>query len=154
MSSINLSLPEDLDLLEAAGRVALAHGQLELMLRMTIKTLAGLSIEEALSATQSGKNWELRRDTVALFNGKTKDISLRLKLRAIVGKCERLSNERNRLLHNAWELAADGSVVTTGPNHAWGHAATPDDLRKLASEISNVVATLNRERLEGFIPSL
>jgi hypothetical protein len=151
MGSVDLSLPEDPGLLEAAGRVALAHGQLELMLRMTIKTLAGLTVEEVLDATPRSKNWELRRDIVSLFNKKTKDTSLRLRLRAIMGKCESLSSERNRLLHNTWALAPDGSVVTKGPNHAWGQAATPKDLCKLAAQTSDVVATLNRERLEGFI---
>ncbi len=53
MGIVDLSLPEDPALLEAAGRVALAHGQLELILRMTIKTLAGLSVDEALNATQN-----------------------------------------------------------------------------------------------------
>jgi hypothetical protein len=151
MGSVNLQLPDEPGLLEAAGRVALAHGQLELMLRMTVKTLAGLTVKEALNATEKSKNWELRKDIVSLFNNKTKDPSLRLKLKAILGDCGRLSDERNRLLHNAWALAVDGSVVSKGPDHAWGSAAGPDDLDELASEISGAVANLNRERLRGFI---
>ncbi len=107
MGIVDLSLPEDPALLKAAGRVALAHGQLELILRMTIKTLAGLSVDEALNATQNSKNWELRRDIISLFNNKTKDPVLRYKLKAIIGKCEQLSKEQNRLLHNAWAIAPD-----------------------------------------------
>ncbi len=39
-----LELPGDDQLLMAAGRVALAHGQLELMLRMVVKSLSGLTV--------------------------------------------------------------------------------------------------------------
>jgi hypothetical protein len=151
MGSVDLVLPDDPDLPEAAGRVALAHGQLELMLRMTIKTLGGLTVDEALYATEKSKNWELRRDIVSLFNSKTKDTSLRLKLRAVLGKCESLSDKRNRLLHRAWALDSDGCIVTKGPDHTWGKQTTPNDLRKLASEIGGVVTTLNHERRSGFI---
>lgn len=151
MGSVDLSLSEDPDLLEAAGSLALAHGQLELMLRMTIRTLAEITVDEALSATQKSKNWELRKCVHSIFNKKTKDMQLRLKLKSIIGTCERLSEERNRLLHNTWAIAPDGSVVTKGPDHAWGPASKPNDLRKLASEISDVVATLNHARLQGFI---
>lgn len=72
MGSVDLSMPEDRNLLEAAGRVALAHGQLELMLRMTLKTLTGLSVDEALDATEKSKNWELRKDILDTFRRKPK----------------------------------------------------------------------------------
>ena len=151
MGMVNLSLPEDPELLEAAGRVALAHGQLELMLRMTIKTLTGLSVDEALNATEKSKNWELRRDIIQLFNKKTNDPVIRYKLKAIIGKCEQLSDERNRLLHNAWAIGTDGSILMKGEKHAWGPAASPESLRELASQINVQVNVLNNERLKGFI---
>ena len=46
MGNVVLDLPGDNALLEAAGRVALMHGQLELMLRMTVKTLTGLEMSK------------------------------------------------------------------------------------------------------------
>jgi len=151
MGEVDLSLPPGADLLEAAGRVALAHGQLELMLRMTIKTLTGMGVKEALYATEKTKNWQLRDEIQKLFKQKTKDLSLVFKLRAILNKCEALSDERNRLLHNAWAIAPDGSIVTKGADHAWGAAATPTDLTNLASEIIQQVEALNQARLHGFI---
>jgi hypothetical protein len=151
MGSVQLILPEAPGILEAAGRVALAHGQLELMLRMTIKTLARVTVKEALDATARTKAWELRAEIMSLFKAKTKDPELRVKLKAILGKCEALSDERNRLLHNAWAIAEDGSVVAKGPNHAWGEAATPDSLNKLAADIREQVEILNKARLHGFV---
>lgn len=151
MGKVKLSLPGDRGLLEAAGRVALAHGQLELMLRMTVKTLSGLTVDEALNATEKTKNWELRKEIVGLFNSKTTDRALRLKMKAMLGKCEQLSEVRNRLLHNAWAISPDGSVIMKGDRHAWGPAATENDLNELAQEIATEVNNLNSARLSGFI---
>lgn len=151
MGMVNLSLPGDGELLAAAGRVALSHGQLELMLRMTIKTLSGLSVSEALNATGKMKNWEIRKEIESLFKRKSAEPAERLKLKAILGKCEQLSEERNRLVHNAWALAEDGSVLMKGDRRAWGEAASADDLNALAQEIGDTVNALNEARLKGFI---
>lgn len=151
MGHVALDFPGDHALLEAAGKVALAHGQLELMLRMTIKTLSGFSVQDALDATAKSKNWELRRDIEKLFRKKTKDTQLQLKLKALLNPCEKLSEKRNMVLHNAWAIAPDGSVVTKGDKHAWGPAPNADDLAKLASEINKYVELLNDARLTGFI---
>src|SRR3569833_64039 len=151
MGYVELSLPDAPGLLEAAGRVALAHVQLELMLRMTLKTISGLSVKDALDATQNTKSWELRKLIVGLFKEKTADKTRRLELAAILGRCEKLSGKRNHLLHNAWAISHDGSIVAKGINHAWGQAATATDLNQLAQEIGNEVNALNQARLNGFI---
>lgn len=151
MGSVALEFPGDPHLLEAAGKVSLAHGQLELMLRMTIKTLTGQSVQDALDATADSKNWELRRDIGKLFRQKTKDVTLQYRLKALLGRCAELSDKRNKLVHNAWAIAPDGSVVTKGEKHAWGKAPTADDLTGLASEIKKYVGLLNEARLRGFI---
>lgn len=151
MGHVVLDFPGDQILLEAAGKVSLAHGQLELMLRMTIKTLSGFTVQDALNATAKSKNWELRRDIEKLFHKKTKDTQLHLKLKALLNPCEQLSEQRNKLLHNAWAIAPDGSVVTKGDKHAWGPAPTADALTELASEIKKYVGLLNQARLTGFI---
>ena len=66
-------------------------------------------------------------------------------------KCEALSRKRDQLLQNAWAIAPDGSIVTKSDDHAWGDAATPADLNKLAGEIMDQVTVLNGARLLGFI---
>ena len=57
---IYMLMPEDPAVLAAVGKIALRHGQLDHVLRMTIKSLTGVSMNEALDATarQSGyANW-------------------------------------------------------------------------------------------------
>jgi hypothetical protein len=151
MGHVALEFPDDPNLLEAAGKVALAHGQLELMLRMTIKTLDGLSVQDALTLTAKRKNWGLRKDIEKKFSQKTNDGTLRKTLIDLLARCEELSDQRNKLLHNAWAIAPDGSVVTKGDTHAWGPAPTADDLTKLASKIKKHVELMNQARLTGFI---
>jgi len=48
---VSLAIPTDVELLQAAGRVAFAHGQLEQILRMTVKNLSGF---------RSKKHWTRR----------------------------------------------------------------------------------------------
>lgn len=53
-------IPEDKELLAAFGEVALRHEHLNHILRMTIKTLARLTPDEALDATSYDGSRQLR----------------------------------------------------------------------------------------------
>lgn len=151
MGFVTLDFPDEPGLLEAAGKVALAHGQLELMLRMTIKSLDGLDVRDALTLTHNMKNWQLRKAIEDKFCKRTRDPALHARLRTILRECKDLSDHRNLLLHNAWAIAFDGSIVTKGETHAWGPAPNADELTTLATKIKQCVAILNEARLVGFI---
>src|SRR5947209_2680241 len=86
-----LVIPDDVELLKAAGCVAFAHGQLELALQMTVKTLAGLSVRDALDATDMMKTYELRDKIKKLFRQETRDEVAKSKLDALLNKAKRLS---------------------------------------------------------------
>ena len=148
---VTLELPKDHELLIAAGRVALRHGQLEYMLRLVVKTLAGLTINEAMDATREHKNWEVRDEIKKLISQKTKDRSLILKARALLGESGRLSDRRNELLHKPWAIGEDGTVVVKSADHAWVHGTSTKDLNGLADQILELVVKLNHARLHGFI---
>ena len=152
--TVLLELPGNDDLLAAAGCVALAHGQLELTLRMTIKTLSRLTVRQALNATDDYKNWQLRNEIKSLFKHHTLDPVLRIQMNAILGNCNKLSEKRNRLIHRAWALDQDGSVVVKGETHHWGPPPSLEDLTSLAQDISTQVKELNHERLYGFIAEI
>ena len=46
-----LAVPGDTQLLQAVGEVAILHGHLDYILRVTIKTVADVSLQQALDAT-------------------------------------------------------------------------------------------------------
>ncbi len=52
-SMITLKIPGDRKLLAAVGKVALRSSLLDLVMRMTIKVITGVSVEDALRATAS-----------------------------------------------------------------------------------------------------
>lgn len=141
----------DTELLQALGRVALAHGQMEHVLRMTVKSLSGLSVQEALDATATMKMSELRDSIKKLFKQKSCGESEKLKLNALLNKCKKLSERRNDLIHRPWAKDSTGQWVVKGEDHVWGQPPSNDELNQLATDISNAFVELNRARLDGFI---
>ena len=62
-----LAMPQHPGLIEALGRLAIAHTHLELILRYTVKTVGGLSITEALDATRGERISDVRGRVRKLF---------------------------------------------------------------------------------------
>src|SRR5688572_19517352 len=65
-----LTIPMRSDLLEALGQLAVAHTHLELVLRYTVKTLSGLTVVEALDATNGDRTSDVRSRIRRLFKEK------------------------------------------------------------------------------------
>jgi len=62
-----LTVPNQPTLMEALGRLAIAHTHLELMLRYCVKTIADQTIQEALDATEGDRLSDLRVRVKQLF---------------------------------------------------------------------------------------
>jgi hypothetical protein len=148
---VSLEIPTDLKLLQAAGRVALAHGQMEHTLRMSVKILAGLSVQKALDVTATMTAHNLRETIKRLFKQQSRDESATKKLVKLLDKIKRLSEKRNRLIHRPWAKDRQGQWVVKEEDHAWGQPPSIDELNQLADEIFKTVIELNTARLHGFI---
>lgn len=151
VSMVSLELPKDPKLLQAIGRVALAHGQLEHTLRMTVKVLSGLSVQEALDATSTMGVYDLRKKIKKLFKQKLHDEVAKTKLDALLNKVGRLSDKRNKLIHRPWAKDTHGKYVVKEENHVWGSPPSAEELNQLAEDIRRIVVELNTARLNGFI---
>lgn len=57
---IGFYYPEDVETTAALGKIAVYHGQLEYILRMTIKSILGLELLDALEMTRRKQSRELR----------------------------------------------------------------------------------------------
>ena len=123
-----LTIPKHPGLLEALGRLAVAHTHLELILRYTVKTLAGLSVKEALDATNRARISDVRRRIRKLFEQK-KPLELeKAKLEALLGAATRLSEER-RLSSNYRrdiQSAVPKGNHTPDTTHTSQRRVTPD----------------------------
>jgi hypothetical protein len=146
-----LHIPSDKDLLAAFGEVALRHEHLSHILRMTIKTLARLRVDEALDATAYDGARELRERVRRLARQRLGEGEPLLKLQALLERCRRATERRNELMHGIWAKELDGEAVRRGTDHTWHPLPTREELTALASELQNLSEALNTARLDGFL---
>jgi hypothetical protein len=148
---IAFHVPKDRDLLAAFGEVALRHEHLNHILRMTIKTLARLSIDEALDATTYDGSRQLRERIRKLARQRLGEGEPLLKLEALLERCKRATERRNELVHGVWAKELDGEPVRRMPDHTWHPLPSVSDLMALGKEIESLTGELNTARLEGFL---
>lgn len=148
---ISFHVPPDKDLLAAFGEVALRHEHMNYILKMTIRTLADITIDEALAATKYESSRQLRERIKKIAKQKLGEGSPLLKLQAIINNCEQLTNKRNEFVHGLWVSELDGDAYV---RDAFGNnksLPTAKELIELAEEIEKLTNKLNSERLEGFL---
>ena len=114
--SISLYIPEDINLLSALGKVALHHAHLDHILRMTIKTLGIVTVEQALDATAFISSSGLRDRIKKLAKQKLGEGNALIRLQAILERCRRATEKRNDYIHNIWAYELD--TLTKEFNHA------------------------------------
>jgi hypothetical protein len=144
-------IPEDVALQQAFGVVSMSHAHMDYCLRMMIKTLASVSIEEALDSTAFVGSRELRDRISKLAKARLGEGQPLTKLRALLERCRRLTESRNELLHNIVARELDGPPFVRRADHTWGPVPTAAEVQQLAKSIESVVVELNMERLVGFI---
>ena len=93
VSSFALAMPTDPDLVMALGQLAIAHTQLELVLRYTIKQLSGLELKEALDGTAEDRMPDLRAKIKQLFKDKKATTTEKIKLNALLQQAKQLTEK-------------------------------------------------------------
>ncbi|MDA8257429.1 MAG: hypothetical protein M0Z99_17675 [Betaproteobacteria bacterium] len=144
-------VPEDKELLAAYGELSLRHEHLTHILRMTIKTLAGLDVSEALDATVYDGAARLRERIKVLARQRLGEGPALLKLQAILEQCKRATERRNDHIHSVWGKELDGEPFRRGVDHSWQPLPTVEELKTLGQKISVLTNTLNDARLTGFL---
>ena len=117
-----------------------------------MKTLAGLSVKEALDATNRARISDVRTRIRKLFE-QQKPLELeKARLEALLGAAARLSEERNKVLHSAWsETEAGVTVRKRESDHQWVSAPLKEDVDTVTAEIMELAGEINHARLRGFI---
>lgn len=138
--------------LAALGEVTIRHGFLDLVLRRTIKTLAGITVEEAdkaLARTGAAELRDLAERHAKRRLGKAHPAILQLK--ALLRECADSTEQRNRFTHDTWAKFLDGDAVTY--NHAGKTLPMPEasELTTLANHIYKTANALNEARMTGFL---
>ncbi|MBX3651950.1 MAG: hypothetical protein KF771_11320 [Burkholderiales bacterium] len=148
---VGFHVPEDQALLAAFGEVALRHEHMNHILRMTIKTLAGITPAEAFAATKYESSRQLRDRIKGLARKALGEGAALLKLQAIVNSCEELTERRNQLVHGVWAKELDGDAHIRDSYGNERPLPTIAELKELAGAIDAHTRFLNSERLDGFL---
>ena len=137
-------IPEDPAYLQTVGAITIAHGHLDYVLRMTIKSLTGLSVEEARDATNRQGTWKLRNRVNKLAEKRLGEGDARLKLQALLTRCERATEQRDELIHNLCAKELDGPVILQIKGKEWGPLPSVTELDELFGEIYNLTIEINQ----------
>lgn len=148
---IYLGIPNDRELLAGVGEVSLRHGQLDYVLRMTVKSLEGLTIQEALDATERQGSTELRVRVRKLAKQRFGEGAALVRLDALLTRCGRATKRRNELIHNLWAHKLDGEPVIRDDTHEFRPVPTLAELQGLSGELAALASELNFARLDGFL---
>jgi hypothetical protein len=76
--------PDNEELSAAIGRIAIFHGQMDHILRMTVKSILGLSVREAIDATRRQGSHELRERVRKLAKQKLGESEAIVKLASLL----------------------------------------------------------------------
>lgn len=148
---LNFYVPDDKELLAALGEVTLRHEHLSHILRMTIKSVAGLTVAEALDATQYDGARQLREYIRKLARKKIGTSAAYLKLSALLRRAERLTSQRNRLTHGIWAKELEGDPGMMSAPGEIEDLPSVDQLKALASDLIELTQAINAARVEGFL---
>lgn len=148
---ITFHVPDDEKLLSAIGVVTLKHEHLNHILKMTIKSIAGLTPSEVFYALKREGSWSLRNRINKLARKKLGESETLLKLQAILGRAERVTDKRNEYIHSIWAKELDGDPGIMDETGILKPLPTINELEQLGDEIEDITNELNHARLKGFL---
>ena len=152
--AIVMSLPQQPEILKAFGAMAIRHSYLDYHLRMMIKSLTGVSKEDALLATKYQGSSELRERIKKLAKKRFGDGEVLVKIQALMQRAEELTEKRNDYMHSLWaEKLEEGTAIPVLVNENGNCTPTPsaEDLNRLSSQLDSLANEIWQERLHGFI---
>ena len=141
----------DPETLQKVGLIALRHGHLDHILKMTIKSLGGLDVRQALDATAFQGSATLRERIVKLARRKLGEGTALLQLQALLERARRASERRNEFIHSIWAQELDGAPQIRGNDHSWKPIPSLAELQALASDLESITSELNGARQDGFL---
>ena len=147
---MSFHIPEDQpEFLKAAARVSLSHGHLDYSLRMCIKTLADVTISEALGATKYTGARELRARVRKFAERRLGEGTVLVRVEGLLARCEAATEQRNRLIHEI--VALDDAGVPRLGSISWDELPSADELNSLSETLTTLANELNHARLQGWL---
>ena len=146
-----LTVPNRPQLLEALGRLAIAHTHLERILRYTVNTLSGNSGTRSLDPTRRKPISELRKKVKKRFKKHHPSVAETYRLDELLEKARLLSEQRNAYLHRAWSETQAGQALLIREGLQLEAAPSEDAVERVASEMLALGKKIDYARRYGFI---
>ena len=146
-----LTVPNQPILLQALGRLAVAHTHLERILRYTVKTLSRSSGPTSLDSTKRKGVSFLRKKIKRLFKKLDPTLAEKSQLDELLEKAKLLSEKRHSYLHRAWSETPEGKSVLQGEGVHLEAAPSEAAVERVTSDLLALAKKINYARLHGFI---
>jgi hypothetical protein len=146
---LHFHIPDDAALMAAIGRVSVLHSRLDYVLRLTIKTLSGMEFNKAMDATQNETSSGLRQRVNKWGERVLGESEALIELQAYVKRCERVSRQRNELLHSLYAKELDGEPVILDRDRKQKPIPTVPELRTIENELQTLCDEMNAARFDG-----
>jgi len=147
----DLRIPDDPAILAAVGKVALGHGQLDFMLRMTVKIILRISRREALDVTARQGSRQLGECVRRLAKQKIGKGEALKRLNELLKRSSDAVGCRNKLLHRVWAYDEDGKPIIHDDDDTPQPIPSVEELEAVATELAHIASELNEARLKGFL---
>jgi len=137
--TITFGFPEQ-DVLASLGRLTIMSGHLDYILKMTFKSLKGISIVEALQHTNKQNGRILRQRIIELAKEKLVEEEALAELMGLIDRAWKAAEIRNRFIHNLWGRKEYSELLLQNDDLSWSKAPTKEDVDDLTNEISNTLS--------------
>ncbi len=148
---MTFDIPDDPKQLQAWGEVMLRHSHLDCSLRVSIKTLTGVAIREAVDGTEFTRSTELRSRIRKLARDALGGGEALVRFEALLERCRRVTERRNDLIHNIVGREVDGDIKMRTVDHSWRDVPSIEELNALSGEMVQLTYELNEARIHGYI---
>lgn len=142
--------------LMALGRLVIAHVHLDHMLKMTIKSLLGITIEEALQELSRKGGPELRRRIEQHSLETLNDETVTKRLMELLSRCRMASERRNYIAKSVYVRHLDGQRAGQIALHypdkqTYDPPPSTEEVDRIADDVEALVREINHARLQGWL---
>jgi hypothetical protein len=148
---MTLGIPEGHKLLLwQLGRLAIAHGNLEMVQIMCLKILEKLEPDEAVRKYRKTQAWKIRKKIFDHIESSSLTADDKEAIGKLINEARDLSDQRNSLLHRFWGTI-DGKWLTSPDEAKWEPLPNHAVIQDLTGRIQAITRRINYGRMKGKI---
>src|SRR5262249_21088656 len=146
----SMQFPKDPPLVVAIGRAAIRHGQLDQGLKLTIGSIRGISVEQALAETKRKLLHNLRELVEEHARERFGEAPVLVRLQELLDRSRRATDHRSSVLHDLWARDSD-SAPFHAPEEPPSKMPSVAELEVVANSLFSIVKELEHERYRGLL---